>query len=163
MESCCTVNPAEVSAATACPACRHSGRDVERITLKALLRSEALMRLEDAPYRFCPTAACAVVYFAAESVFRREDLAVPVFQKEPEGEGTVCYCFGIAEADLRREITETGTSTAAERITALVKADRCACEVRNPQGTCCLGNVLAVVKAASVQRRETEPSLAPSR
>ena len=163
MESCCTVKPAEVSAATACPACRHPGRTVERITLKALLRSEALMRLSDAPYRFCPTAACGVVYFGAESVFRREDLAVPVFQKEPEGGRTVCYCFGIAEADLRREITETGTSTAAERIRALVKADRCACEVRNPQGTCCLGEVLAVVKAAGVQARETERSLASSR
>ena len=163
MESCCTVKLAEVSAATACPACRHPGRSVERITLKALLRSEALMRLSAAPYRFCPTEACEVVYFAAESVFRREDLAVPVFQKEPEGGRTVCYCFGIAEGGLRREIIETGTSTAAERITGLVKADRCACEVRNPQGTCCLGNVLAVVKAAGVHARETEQSLAPIR
>ena len=163
MESCCTVKPAAVAAAMACPACRCPGRTVERITPKALLRSEALMRLSDAPYRFCPTVACGVVYFAAESVFRREDLAVSVFQKEPEGGRTVCYCFGIAEADLRREIAERGTSTAAERITALVKADRCACEVRNPQGTCCLGNVLAVVKAAGVQARETEQSLVPSR
>lgn len=162
MESCCTAKPA-AAAATACPVCRRPGRTVERITLKALLRSEALVGLSDAPYRFCPTAACGVVYFAAESVFRREDLSVPVFQKEPEGGRTVCYCFGIAEADLRREIAETGTSTAAERITALVKADRCACEVRNPQGTCCLGNVLAAVKGAGVQARETEPSLAPSR
>jgi hypothetical protein len=147
MESCCTVKPAGVEAATACSECHRVGRSVERITLKALLRSESLMRLADAAYRFCPTATCGVAYFAPESVFRREDVVVPVFQKEPEGGRTVCYCFAITEFDLRREIVERGTSTAADRITALVKADRCACEVRNPQGTCCLGNVTAVVKA----------------
>jgi hypothetical protein len=27
-----------------------------------------------------------------------------------------------------------------------VKAGNCACEVRNPQGSCCLGNVQATVK-----------------
>jgi hypothetical protein len=43
-------------------------------------------------------------------------------------------------------MVEKGSSTAADRITALVKADRCACEVRNPQGTCCLGNVTAAVR-----------------
>jgi hypothetical protein len=36
----------------------------------------------------------------------------------------------------------------AERITALVKAERCACEVKNPQGSCCLGNVAAATNAA---------------
>jgi hypothetical protein len=104
------------------------------------------MRLAEAPYRFCATATCGVVYFAPESVFRIEDVVVPVFQKEPEGERTVCYCFAITESDLRREMVEKGSSTAADRITALVKADRCACEVRNPQGTCCLGNVTAAVR-----------------
>lgn len=163
MESCCTVKPANVAAATSCPECERVGRSVERITLKALLRPESLMRVADAPYRFCATPTCSLVYFAPESTFRREDLLVPVFQKEPEGERTVCYCFAITESDLRREIVETGTSTAADRVTALVKADRCACEVRNPQGTCCLGNVLAVVKAAGVRAREAEQSLAPSR
>jgi hypothetical protein len=70
---------------------------------------------------------------------------VPVFQKEPAGKRTVCYCFDVTEPDVRREIHETGNSTAAERITDLVKAERCACEVRNPQGVCCLGNVTTVV------------------
>ena len=53
---------------------------------------------------------------------------MPVFQKEPAANRTVCYCFGISESDLRREIDQVGSSTAAE-ITALVKADRCAGEV----------------------------------
>jgi hypothetical protein len=57
------------------------------------------------------------------------------------------YCFAINESDVRRELDESGTSTAAERIATLVKADRCACAFKNPQGTCCLGNVNTVVKS----------------
>jgi hypothetical protein len=69
-------------------------------------------------------------------------LVVAVFQKEPPGTRTVCYCFAVREQDIRRELVETGHSSASERITALVRADRCACEVKNPQGSCCLGNVV---------------------
>lgn len=146
MGSCCSVNPVEAVAVPTCPECGERGRSLERITLKALLRPDALVRLSAATYRFCPTAACSVVYFAPESVFRREHVVVPVFQKEPVGNRTVCYCFAISESDLHREIDDVGSSTAAEQITALVKADRCACEMRNPQGTCCLGNVATALK-----------------
>lgn len=45
-----------------------------------------------------------MVYFGEEETFRREDVAVAVFQKEPAGNRTVCYCFAVSEADLRREI-----------------------------------------------------------
>ena len=130
-----------------CPECGERARSVDRITLKALLRPDALMRITVSAYLFCPTATCNVVYFAPSSIFRRRDVVVPVFQKEPAGERTVCYCFAITESDLRREIDQAETPPAAERISALVKADRCACEVKNPQGTCCLGNVTTLVKS----------------
>jgi hypothetical protein len=148
MESCCTVKPARVSTATACPECQRAGRSVERITLKALLRPAALERLSAPEHRFCASASCGVVYFGQDEVFRREDLLVPVFQKEPEGGRTVCYCFAVSEDEIRREVEASGRSATAVRIKTLVQAERCACEVRNPQGSCCLGNVTAVAKAA---------------
>jgi hypothetical protein len=88
------------------------------------------------------------VYFGGGGVFRRDDVEAPVYQKEPHGGRTVCYCLVVTEDAIRREIQTTGRSASAERITALVQAERCACEVRNPQGTCCLGNVTAIAKAA---------------
>ncbi|MCK9905406.1 hypothetical protein MXD63_36140, partial [Frankia sp. Cpl3] len=33
-----------------------------------------------------------------------------------------------------------------DRIKTQVQAGRCACEIHNPQGTCCLGNVSAFVR-----------------
>jgi len=81
-----------------------------------------------------------------------------VFQKETRGARTVCYCFAITEKDIRRELLETGHSSASEHITALVKADRCACEVKNPQGSCCLGNVAETTKELKRAREEREVS-----
>lgn len=141
MQSCCRVAPDRT---LACPECGRAGRRVGRITLKAVLRPEALERLEADEHRFCATASCDVVYFGGVDVFRREDLGVAVFQKEPEGGRTVCYCLGVSEDTIRREVETTGRSASAERIRALLQAERCACEVCNPQGTCCLGNVTAV-------------------
>jgi hypothetical protein len=149
VSDCCRVG--DLKAPDRCPGCGEVGRKLGRITLKALLRPEALAGLSAPEHRFCATASCRVVYFGLGEVFRREDVAMPVFRKEPAGRRTVCYCFAVSEDDIRREIEATSRATVVERITGLVKSDRCACEVRNPQGTCCLGNVTRVVKAALAQ------------
>jgi len=58
----------------------------------------------------------------------------------------LCYCFGESEASIRAEIEATGRSAAVERIREHIAAGRCACEIRNPRGACCLGDVTAAVK-----------------
>lgn len=162
MEHCCTVKPAEAVTPTRCPECGRPGRLVDRITVKAMLRPKALMRLAAPEHRFCPTPECAVVYFGFTEIFAREEIVVPVFQKEPEGDRAVCYCFGFGESDIRREVAETGRSTAGDRVTALVKAERCACEVKNPQGSCCLGNIAAVMAEAKASVRAADAAAAPT-
>lgn len=128
---------------------------MQRITLKALLRSAALERLAETEYRFCATPACPIVYFGAGGVFDSEDVQVPVFQKSLEGERTVCYCLGINVGLIEREIEALGRSASVDRIRELVKADRCACEIRNPEGSCCLGNVGVVLMRLSARERTT--------
>lgn len=119
---------------------------VPEITLKALLRGEALERRAENVHRFCPEAGCPVVYFGHRESFTVEDVTAPVFQKNPVGRRLVCHCFDVTEEAIRRELAETGQSAVQKRITALVKDGRCACEVRNPQGTCCLGNLAKAVQ-----------------
>jgi hypothetical protein len=58
----------------------------------------------------------------------------------------ICYCFGFAEGDARGEIERTGSSTIPATISKLIKAGMCACEVRNPAGVCCLGEVNQTVE-----------------
>lgn len=119
---------------------------MELQTVKALLSVSALARIMVSPYRFCPDPACEIAYFSSGDTYTVQDLRVPVWQKEPDGARMVCYCFGENEADIGREIRAHGASLAVERVRAHITAGRCACEVRNPRGVCCLGDVIAAVK-----------------
>jgi hypothetical protein len=47
-----------------------------------------------------------------------------------------------------------------ERITGEVEAGRCACEVKNPSGACCLGEVNKAVKEAKLRAHKKEPEQA---
>ena len=130
-----------------CPACGATGIAVEPITLKALLTSDGLRRGVPSSPRYCANAQCQVVYFdtAAAVVFPETNVIVPVRAKHPDNDAIpLCYCFGYTEKSIRDEIEQTGASTATRSITAEVKAGRCACEVKNPKGSCCLGDVARV-------------------
>ncbi len=131
-----------------CPECGGRGQSVERLTLKALLCPDALARLDVGGYRFCPTPTCGVVYFSegAASVYHQPDLKVRVGRKETEGPIPLCYCFGHTLASVREEVMRTGHSTAMQSITTHIQAGRCGCDVNNPRGKCCLGDVGRVVK-----------------
>ena len=130
-----------------CPVSGTKGAKVDLQTVKAMLTEAGLMRVTRTTHRFCADPACEVVYFADDGgTVLKSDVRVIVWQKEPEGERTVCYCFGENEADIRSEIIATGKSKAVERVRRHIQAGRCACEVRNPRGVCCLGDVGAAVK-----------------
>ena len=127
---------------------------MELQTVKALLTETALRRVGSIPHRFCTDASCDVVYFdLAGACYRTGDIRVPVWQKEPFGTRTVCYCFGESETSMRAEIAATGHSDAVERVRAHIAAGRCACEIRNPRGACCLGDLTAAVKRVEIAMR----------
>jgi hypothetical protein len=109
-------------------------------------------------YYFCDSAECEVVYFPLDPrapSFRRGDLLVRVGAKETEGPLPICYCFGFTRQDIWDEIRSTGKSTVAQRISAEVEAGRCACEVKNPSGKCCLGDVARAAKGRQSQKGES--------
>ncbi len=148
MSDCCAAKAEPASKNTAaCPVSGTRGATVELQTVKAVLTTAAMRRVTAAAHRFCANPTCDIVYFAADgTTYSTRDIRVPVWQKEPAGARMVCYCFGENESDIRAEIAQCGKSDAVERVRAHIKAGRCACEVRNPRGTCCLGDVGAAVK-----------------
>lgn len=147
MSDCCGGPPAERPSNGKCWACGQKGRPVDTLTVKALLTETALARLAGTEYRFCAEAHCPVVYFGANGqILATDDVRVPVWQKHPFGDRMVCYCFGEDEAHIREELADRGACLAVQRVREHIAAGRCACEVRNPKGTCCLGDVAAAVK-----------------
>lgn len=106
--------------------------------------------VETGSFSFCRTATCDVVYFNERgTVLTKAEVRQRVGLKETEDPVPICYCFGFTEAMAVEEIRATGKCAIAQRITAEVKAGNCACEIRNPQGSCCLGNVTAAVRRAT--------------
>lgn len=129
-----------------------NGAAVDELTVKALLTEAAMNRFDQGAYRFCPAPSCPVVYFDDHGrIFETSGIRVPIWQKQPFGERMVCYCFGETERGIREEIRQHGGSGAVERVRAHITAKRCACEIRNPKGACCLGDVTAAVKRVSEQ------------
>ena len=156
MSDCCSDNEtcsvketlAAAPAVASCPECGSRSKQVESLTVKSLLR-HLPFEMPPAQYYFCEAVDCDVVYFPSNPeapTFRRGDLLVRVGAKESSDAGLVCYCFGITRKAIRDEIQQTGNSTTPERIKAEVQAGNCACEVKNPSGKCCLGNVTRAVK-----------------
>lgn len=145
-EACCTAN---AKTKLRCSVCGKAGQPVEKITLKHQVKPEHLETVEHGPFSFCRTPTCDVVYFNANgTLLCKGDLRVRVGLKETEDPVPVCYCFGFTEKMVADELRATGKSTIPQRITAEIQAGNCACEIRNPQGSCCLGNVNAAVKRA---------------
>lgn len=136
-----------------CPQCGRVGRSVSTLTLKHQVKPQFLTVVNGGGFHFCATPDCPVVYFSPEGpVLTTGDVRRPVTQKDSE-HAPVCYCFGFTPAMIRDELAATGKSTVVERIAAEMKSDFCSCEIRNPQGSCCLGNVKAAVKSASAISR----------
>jgi hypothetical protein len=121
---------------------------VDALTVKSLVRKLPL-GMPNTQYYFCDASDCELVYFALDREaprFRREDLVVRVGAKETTDPIPICYCFGFTRQDIWDEIGSTRKSTLAERIKAEVEAGHCACEVKNPSGKCCLGDVTRAAK-----------------
>jgi hypothetical protein len=153
MSDCCNTTPRVKRSLSSpqqrCPQCRSKGKSVGTETVKAMLNI-SLEAIRASSYYFCPTETCPVVYFAADSqqVFTEAELRERVHQKAPLADDVfVCYCFHHTRKSLRDEICTTGHSTAVESINAGIRSGLCACDIRNPQGSCCLGNVKAVLQS----------------
>jgi hypothetical protein len=148
--NCCPVAEAE-TAEERCPHCGEKGRDVSLATVGSMAKiSVDAYKLGQPSYKLCRNADCPVVYFARGIAIDKSELRVPVNFKERHYDGPVCYCFNHTIASIRAEIQSAGHSTVQSAITKEIQSGRCACEVKNPAGFCCLGDITRAVRAMVV-------------
>ncbi|MCA1604756.1 MAG: hypothetical protein LC775_04610, partial [Acidobacteria bacterium] len=96
-----------------------------------------------------------VYYGDGGTRFTVHDLRELVTAKTKGDARPICYCFGFTEGDARREIELTGRSSIPTTISKLIKEGICACEVRNPAGVCCLGEVNRTMKRLMTEREKS--------
>lgn len=144
-ETCCAVGPRH--AAPACPVCKRPTKPVERSTILHHLQPVLAPDLPDLAFGFCETPTCDVVYAATGAPpIHKADLVTRVGLKETDDPILVCYCWTFTEAHVIDDLLANGRSTVREFIQGRVAAGECSCEVNNPSGRCCLGNVGKAIK-----------------
>lgn len=145
------MNTIPIPNTTACPRNGQVGKKVSSLTLSSQVRPEILEALPQREgYRFCGAEDCPVVYYHGGdgTCITVEQVLFPVFQKSTDPLRPVCYCFSHSVAEITEQVRATGGSTVPADIKAQCAKGLDACERNNPQGSCCLGNVQKVVKAA---------------
>lgn len=134
-----------------CISCNRKGKKVKLITLKSLLRPSALELLDaNVNHYFCSTKDCNVVYFDTNNKnYLLSDVKVPVHQKDDSSITPICYCFDWTKERIKEYVEDGLTPNPVDHIRDNIKENRCGCEVNNPQGSCCLGNVTAYIRELS--------------
>jgi hypothetical protein len=131
---------------SACPTNGVVGKPVKLSTVKNLLDFDSLARIKpDEQFFFCSDDACQTVYYSSHQTYDTSNLRIRVYQKDSAPEVPVCYCFGWTREKLELQVT-SGSVSAPGEIRSHIKANRCACDLRNPQGSCCLGNVESYIR-----------------
>ncbi len=151
--------------ASCCPRCAAKGRRVGSLTMSALLCSEAARRFAaGADFHFCKTRKCEVVYFDRQngSLFTTDDLDTKVFQKSPDPQRLVCYCFAHTVADVLQEIARSGSSGITDDVAHKCRSGRARCERMNPQGSCCLGNLRKLASTVTARASSVGTTLMTS-
>lgn len=148
MDCCCSgVQMSKETPQNACKQCGEIGRAVSRQTVAHHVKSEKLSTVGDEVYKFCSSQNCAIVYYAAsDQVFTVSEVRELITAKTTGDARPLCYCFGFNEGFARREIARTGENSVTELVSRFVKEKLCACEIRNPSGACCLGEVNKAVR-----------------
>ena len=155
MKACCVIQ--HEGAPPACPMNGQVCKPVGRITLESLLKPEAKASLTPQPYYFCDAPDCDTVYVSAlgDQLITKDQITVRVGIKETEDPIPLCYCFDFDRKAVWDDIRSKGTTSIPKIITERVKVGECRCEVTNPSGTCCLGNVYRAVKQAQAMKAQS--------
>jgi hypothetical protein len=151
-EPCCPVT-IDSTGALRCPVSGFEGKLVDRATVTALTIGSVPPRQD---FRLCRDPECEVVYYgSAGALLRTGDLDVqPGFKTGSDG--LVCYCFLHREADIAHDLAERGRTRVFDSIKHEVEAGNCACELRNPSGKCCLGEVRETIRRLEEELGVTE-------
>jgi hypothetical protein len=126
-----------------CPVSGFPGEPVEWLTVAALASGPVPSRQE---FWLCRDPACETVYFgSAGALLERAELTVqPGFKAGSTG--LLCYCFQHRRDEITCELEASGRTRILDVLRAKMRVGQCACQVRNPSGKCCLGDIQRIIR-----------------
>ena len=147
--NCCTLQP---KGKVECPSCNAKAKGVLGKTLQHLLLDNSKKKIScfDGFY-YCKTVSCEVVYFRDSEILTQKDMSVIVGLKKDAHPATLCYCFEWTKEKITKELQENANSLALEDIKHKMNTIGCQCEILNPSGACCLGDVTQAIKEIKLE------------
>ncbi len=130
-----------------CPICKNKAKDVSFVTLSHIIKKDyqkQISLLEG--FYFCKTTDCEMVYFKDNELIKKDNLTKEVGLKKWTSVSTVCYCFNWTKEKMEEEINLFGKTNAIDDISNKMATEKCACEINNPSGKCCLKDVKQTIK-----------------
>jgi hypothetical protein len=140
---CCTSTTSGLS----CPVSHTPTMPVGMVTVR---QHAILTELPETNFGFCEAARCPIVYAGADgTLIDKAQVRTRVGVKETEAPIPVCYCFEFTAAQITDDLRQHGRSTIRDYIQKQVRLGQCQCEMTNPSGRCCLGNVGRVLRSVA--------------
>jgi hypothetical protein len=96
---------------------------------------------------------CDAVYFSEAMRFLKSDIKVRVGFKEQQDPILFCYCFDYSRGDISHDLELRGETDIPDRVKAEIQRGFCACDVKNPSGDCCLGDLTRSIQQITRDRQ----------
>jgi len=132
MSDCCATT--ECVTKLVCPDCAKTCHAVAFQTVLHQLKFPDVLEAVESEYYFCSNELCNVAYFsAAGHLIAKQQLRAFSVTK-------LCYCFDINRQTYKTALVNHTAEKIKQFVVQQTKAGRCACEIRNPSGRCCLSH-----------------------
>jgi hypothetical protein len=132
MSNCCHKTSKQTS--LACPNCGALSQLVSLQTVLHQVKFPQNRQLKTEPYYFCATLDCFIGYFSVVDQITQQNLIA----NSPIKINLLCYCFDISIDDYQSALVNHTSKIIKDFVTDNTKKGRCACEIKNPSGRCCL-------------------------
>ncbi|MCH7732286.1 MAG: hypothetical protein IIB44_07185 [Candidatus Marinimicrobia bacterium] len=144
MSDCCSIPDTNTEKdELICPICGEKGRPVKAQTIRSLTKRDWENYHLIGNGFYCTNPGDSTVYYFStmDAVVKKDDVVDRVGIKETEEPIFVCYCFRHTKSKIISDFKEHGYSTIEKEVRQKVNDKLCSCEVTNPSGRCCLGDI----------------------
>lgn len=131
-----------------CPVCGRKGKPVPALTIKANVDRDhpRYWDLDDGVMCLNPDDDTVYFFLDKDVIIKHEDIITGLGFKSDSSSDRICYCYQYGRKEILDEVRGKGKSEIEAKIRARVKAGQCTCEVSNPKGSCCLGDIRSLIR-----------------
>lgn len=117
-----------------CPQCGNISNSVREVTLRHHLCFPFSKDSLNESYYYCTNNDCSTAYFSENHLYKTNQLQTynQIMNR------TVCYCFGITQANFETYQKQNRLDHFFEELDALAHGSECHCKIKNPAGRGCL-------------------------